>query len=77
MAQYTFDSVRWCKVRARAARASRQFDEENNYLRIAREIEDLRAACRVMLAGDHDAYLKMRKALEASDGLEQDQTLQG
>ena len=43
MAQYTFDSVRWCKVRARAARASRQFDEENNHLRIASEIEDLRA----------------------------------
>lgn len=67
MPQYKFDSVRWLKVRARAARASRQFDEENNYLRIAREIEDLRAACRAMLAGEHDAYLKMRAALEVSD----------
>ena len=67
MAQYRFDSARWLKVRARAARASRQFDEENNHLRIAREIEELRAACRSMLAGEHDAYLKMRKALEAAD----------
>ena len=67
MPQYKFDAVRWCKVRARAARASRQFDEENNYLRIAREIEELRAACRSMLVGEHDAYLKMRRALEAAD----------
>lgn len=67
MPQYSFDSVRWLKVRARAARISRRFDEENNYLRIAREIEDLRAACWSMLAGEHEAYLKMRKALEASD----------
>ena len=67
MPQYKFDAVRWCKVRARAARASRQFDEENNYLRIAREIEDLRSACRSMLVGEHDAYLKMRRALEAAD----------
>ena len=67
MPQYKFDAVRWCKVRARAARASRQFDEENNYLRIAREIEELRAACRSMLVGEHDAYLKMRSALEAAD----------
>ena len=70
MGTYKFDSVRWCKVRARAARVGRHFDEENNYLRIAREIEDLRAACRSMLVGEHEAYLKMRKALEASDELE-------
>ena len=43
MAQYRFDSVRWLKVRARAARISRRFDEENTHLRIAQEIEDLRA----------------------------------
>ena len=69
MGVYEFDSVRWCKVRARAARARRNFDDENNYLRIAREIEDLRSACRAMLVGEHEAYIKMRKALEASDDL--------
>ena len=67
MPQYKFDSVRWLKVRARAARISRRFDDESNYLRIAREIEELRAACRSMLVGEHDAYLKMRRALEAAD----------
>lgn len=69
MPQYSFDSVRWLKVRARAARTGRHFDEENNLLRIVREIEDLRAACRAMLAGEHDAYLKMRAALEVSDDM--------
>lgn len=69
MPQYKFDSVRWLKVRARAARTGRHFDEENTYLGIAREIEDLRAACRSMLAGEHEAYLKMRAALEASDAV--------
>ena len=38
MPQRKFDAVRWLKVLALAARASRQFDEENNCLRIAREI---------------------------------------
>lgn len=66
MPQYSFDSVRWLKVRARAARISRRFDEENTHLRIAQEIEDLRAACRAMLAGGKDSYLKMRKALEVA-----------
>ena len=32
---YTFDAVRFCKVRARAARAQRNFDDEQNFLRVA------------------------------------------
>lgn len=67
MPQYAVESVRWLKGRARTARAVRNFTDENTYLQIAREIEDLRAACRSMLAGEHEAYLKMRAALEVSD----------
>ena len=39
---YEFDAIRWCKVRARAARAARCFAEENNYTRIAAELACLR-----------------------------------
>ena len=70
MAQYRFDSVRWLKVRARAARISRRFDEENTHLRIAQEIEDLRAKERNLetmakafrMASAREA--RMREALE-------------
>ena len=43
MADYTFESVRWLKARARSARAMRNFSDENALHQIAREIEDLRA----------------------------------
>ena len=63
-AEYTFDSVRWLKVRARAARAVRSYQDENTFLRIAREVEELREAGRAILAGDQGAYIKLRAALE-------------
>jgi len=60
---YLHESVRWLTVRARAARASRNFADENTFLLVAREIKDLREAGRAILAGDDDAYLKLRAAL--------------
>ena len=39
---YQFDPVRWLKVRARVARQARNFEDENSFLKIAREIERLR-----------------------------------
>lgn len=61
---YQHESVRWLTVRARAARASRNFADENTFLRIAVEIKELREAGRAILAGDQDAYIKLRAALE-------------
>jgi hypothetical protein len=40
---YQFDAVRWCKSRARSARAQRNFADENSFVQVARELEDLRA----------------------------------
>lgn len=43
MTEYKFDAVRWCKSRARSARAQRNFADENSFVQVAREVEDLRA----------------------------------
>ena len=43
MAEYAFDAVRWLRVRARAARAQRNFTDENNFYQVAQELEALRA----------------------------------
>ena len=40
---YQFDAVRWCKARARSARAQRNSADENSFIQVAREIEELRA----------------------------------
>jgi len=39
---YQFDAVRWCKARARTARAVRNFADENSFVQVAREVEGLR-----------------------------------
>lgn len=43
MTEYKFDAVRWCKSRARSARAQRNFADENSFVQVAREIEELMA----------------------------------
>jgi hypothetical protein len=40
---YQFDAVRWCKARARSARAQRNSADENSFVKVAREVEELRA----------------------------------
>lgn len=70
MGQYTVESVRWLKGRARTARAVRNFTDENTFLGIAQEIEDLRAKERNLetmakafrMASAREA--RMREALE-------------
>ena len=42
MSQYEFDAERFCLVRARAARAQRNFSDEQNFLRVAEEVKRLR-----------------------------------
>lgn len=46
MPQYKFDAVRWLRSRAKSARAQRNFDDEDTYLQIAKEIEILREIAR-------------------------------
>ena len=42
MSQYEFDAERFCLVRSRAARAQRNFSDEQNFLRVAEEVKRLR-----------------------------------
>ena len=39
---YEFDAERFCRVRARSARAQRNFADEQNFLRVAEEVKRLR-----------------------------------
>jgi hypothetical protein len=57
---YQFDSVRWCKSRARSARAQRNFADENSFVQVAREVEELRAE----LAALKDRLDEAAKSLE-------------
>ena len=42
MSQYEFDAERFCLVRVRAARAQRNFSDEQSFLRVVEEVKRLR-----------------------------------
>jgi ABC-type phosphate transport system auxiliary subunit len=49
---YQFDAVRWCKARARSARAQRNSADENSFVKVAREVEELRVELKTLRMAD-------------------------
>lgn len=64
MSEYKFDAVRWCKSRARSARAQRNFADENSFVQVARELERLSESVPTQWAYDQACAALQKKTDE-------------